>query len=69
MPCTLAIARCLVEDFVQDVLPVARPGEGVSVTVDLGDCFENKAWARADVVHVNCATWSQETLGEENKKG
>ena len=67
LPCTSAIAELLIEDYVRDVLPGARPASNplLSCAVERGDFFQpevSSRWTRADFVFCNCVTWDQDTV-------
>lgn len=67
LPCTAAIAEILVQDFIRDVLPGARPASNPlrSVSARVGDIFAadaTDAWTRGDFVFCNCVTWDDETM-------
>jgi hypothetical protein len=67
LPCTAAIASILVEDFVRDVLPGARPASAplLGVGTHAGDMFAPEClgeWRCADFAFCNCVTWDEETM-------
>ena len=67
LPCTSAIAELLIEDYVRDVLPGARPASNplLSCSVERGDFFQPDVlarWTGADFVFCNCVTWDQGTM-------
>jgi len=62
-PCTHAIAQVLCDEFVQDVLPLARGQEATAVEMKRADFFEELSWVEGDFVFCNCIMFDDDVMG------